>query len=95
MAVDPQRLKAEITRIEEHIASLERDRTRVPWLLGTAILAIPAGVVWGVEGVLFALFASISLAMVAAYLIEVRRREYQTELRDVHRMLERTRDEAV
>ena len=84
-----ERLEAEIGRLEGTIASLERERSRAPWLMTTALLAIPAAIVWNMFVAAAVLICAISLVGVTIYLTGVRIYEYQGEMEDAKRELAR------
>ncbi len=86
---DPRKLEAEVERLKVLLASLERDWRRIPWLLSTTLLTIPALILWGLGGGVLVLLGALLFAATAAYIVSVRRREYNGELRDVRRTLDR------
>lgn len=86
-----RRIEAEIERLEDVRQSLEREWTRLPWLLIAGVLAIPAFFIWGVGSAILVLLAVLSLYGTAAYLVGVRRRETQGEIEDMRGDLERIR----
>lgn len=86
--------KAEVERLHREIASLDRDWARVPYLLFSLLLTIPAGLIWGWVAAQLVLICAVSLVGTAAYLIGVRRREYRGELEDLTRDLMKRSPEA-
>jgi hypothetical protein len=86
-----RRLRAEIERLEGQLATVERERRRMPWLLVSAVLAIPAAVVWGLFAAALVLLGAVTLFGTGYYLVAVRHSEYQGELDDARRDLKHTR----
>ncbi|MBX3247405.1 MAG: hypothetical protein KF901_09500 [Myxococcales bacterium] len=79
------RLEGEVSRLRGLRADLERDWRRLPWYMSPAVGGLPAFFVWGpfVSSTIVA--GSVTLTMSAAYLIGVRRKEYDSDIREVLR----------
>ena len=72
-----------IHRLEREKAQLEDEMTRVPRLMWSIALAVPAFFLWGALGFVLTALASMALVATAYYLLYVRIREAQGELRDL------------
>lgn len=82
-----RRLEGELVRLRGQIDSLERDWQRLPRMLVLAVLAVPAGVLWGALAAALVALAVMILVGVGGYLIQVRKNEYRTEMETVQRDL--------
>ncbi len=78
-------LEAEAARLRRQIEVCESDWKRVPRLFATCLVGLPvtyvSGIAWGFVSVAIAL----SFVGTSAYLIGVRKREYEHELTDIER----------
>jgi hypothetical protein len=81
------RTRGRIEHLESERAKLEAEWRQIPRYAGAALLAIPAGLVWGWPAVVIVLVATLGLLVTAAYLLGVRRAGTIAELRDLRREL--------
>lgn len=79
------KIDAEIAWLEQQLRSLSRDWRRLPYLGFLALLAIPAGYVWGALGVLIAIVGTGVIGAMSAYLVLGHRSEYEDKIRDLKR----------
>jgi fatty acid desaturase len=86
-----RRLLAEIERLKGQHAAIERDWQRTPKILVLALAAIPVGFIWGLMWAVVVFLSVVALVGTTAYLLVVRRHEYESELADARRDLEKIR----
>ncbi len=79
------RLVAEVKRLRGLRADLDREWRQLRWSVIPTVLAIPAFFVWGPIGSSLVILAVASIVVTAAYLILVRRKEYEGDIRIVQR----------
>lgn len=79
------RLVAEVKRLRGLRADLDREWRQLRWSVIPTLLAIPAFFVWGPIGSSLVILAVASIVVTAAYLILVRRKEYEGDIRIVQR----------
>ena len=84
-----EKLERERERLLGQIQLLEGDWKRLPWAFGTAILGLPAGIVWGWPWGALVIALGLSFGATGAYLIGVRREDYRRQIGDVERELRR------
>lgn len=92
------RLVAEVKRLRGLRADLDREWRQLRWSVIPTFLAIPAFFVWGPIGSSLVILAVASIVVTAAYLILVRRKEYEGDIRIVQReiaILDRDADPAL
>jgi hypothetical protein len=80
-----ERLVREVKRLRGLRADLDREWRNLRWSVIPMALAIPAFFMWGVIGSSLVILAVLSIVVTAAYLIGVRRREYEGDIRIVQR----------
>ncbi len=80
-------LESNIAWHEESLASLQRERARLPYLWLLALLAVPAGWLYGVIAALLVVVGAAVVFGLAAYLIEGHRAEYEGKLVALRREL--------
>lgn len=88
-----ERLEEEIRRLRELHDSLDTAWPRVRWFALGLPLSVVAGLVLGVLWFWLIAITTVLFLATSAYLIRVRRKEYQNEIRLVHadiRRIERT-----
>lgn len=84
-----QLLQTRISWLEHRVEGLAANWKRVPILLSTAVLGIPAAFIWGI-GIGLSVFGSgIALGGVSAYLLSIRRAVCLDEIRTLRKDLER------
>jgi hypothetical protein len=80
---------ARIAWLEHRIEGLAGNWRRVPILLSTAVLGIPAAFIWGI-GIGFVVFClGLSLGGVSAYLLAIRKSTCEDEIRVLRKELVR------
>jgi hypothetical protein len=75
-------LQSRLDAEQTHLARLYRDARKIPWLLLLALLAVPAGLVWGRT-------AAIFLVGSGYYLIWGHKGEYEQKIGELRRELSR------
>lgn len=80
-----ERLVAEVKRLRGLRADLDREWRQLRWSVIPALLALPAFFFWGPIGSAMVILAVASIVVTAAYLILVRRKEYEGDIRIVQR----------
>lgn len=86
-----EKWESERQRLVEEQAALQGDWRRIGWLFGTAVLAIPAAILFGLWGAVLVVLAAGALVLVSAYLIGTRIKVNTSELREAEETLERLR----
>ncbi|MDH5490786.1 MAG: hypothetical protein OEY14_02320 [Myxococcales bacterium] len=81
------KLEAERVWLRAQLEDLEQDWRRIPWAFATAALGLPIGWIWGASLGVIALVFGLGFGATAAYLIGVRRQDYQRRMADVEREL--------
>lgn len=81
---DRSKMEVEAERLEQELATLEREWTRVHHYGWIGVLALPAGIVWGPFAAGLALLTTMLLVATAAYLLYVRRKEARGDLEMLH-----------
>jgi hypothetical protein len=84
-------LEAELERLKQEGAQLERDWRRIPLLTTTVVFVAPVYFVWGPTAAFYGVLCVPSLVLTAIYLVMVRRNENRDLIGDVRRQIERTR----
>ncbi|MFO0697014.1 MAG: hypothetical protein U0230_25800 [Polyangiales bacterium] len=87
-------LEAEAERLKKQIGICETDWARIPRLFYTCLVGIPVSFVWGLVWGTVAVVIALAFVGTSAYLIGVRRREYQRDLVDVEQQLALARRQA-
>ena len=82
-------MEAEILRLEELRDSLDGEWTKVRWFLLGFPAAIPVGFLFGLVWFWLTLLGTASFLATAAYLLRVRRNEYDVEIATVRRDLKK------
>lgn len=72
-------LEARLRELEATRRDLRRSVWRAPWLLLSALGAVPAGVLWGVGVALAVLVTAIVVALMAMYLAWSHEQEYAAQ----------------
>ncbi|MEZ4390473.1 MAG: hypothetical protein R3A48_05205 [Polyangiales bacterium] len=72
-------LEARLTTLEGLLKGLERDLTRIPWLLALLVLAVPVGIIWHWVAVVFLVFSVLTLVGTSIYVTWGHQNEYRTE----------------
>lgn len=88
-------LETRLKTLDGLLKGLERDLTRIPWLLALLVLAIPAGIIWSWVAVVFLVFSVLTLVGTSIYVTWGHQNEYRTERDLIRRELNegsRTRD---
>ncbi|MCB9599645.1 MAG: hypothetical protein H6722_06985 [Sandaracinus sp.] len=80
-----ERLVAEVARLRKLRKDLDREWRGLRWSAIPTLLAIPAFFLWGVIGSSLVILGVGSIVVTAAYLILVRRKEYEGDIRIVQR----------
>ncbi len=79
------KLVAEVKRLRGLRSDLDREWRQLRWAVAPSFLAAPAYFVWGPIGSALVALAVASVVVTAAYLIGVRRKEYEGDIRIVQR----------
>lgn len=87
--VPPEKLEAEVKRLEGELATLRREWDLAPRLLGTVVLALPMGLWLGPLAAFLTAIAALSLVAVTLYLVGFRIRETRDEIALIERTLGR------
>ena len=80
-----QKLVAEVKRLRGLRSDLDREWRQLRWAAIPSLLAVPAFFLWGPIGSSLVILAVASIVVTAAYLIGVRRKEYEGDIRIVQR----------
>lgn len=72
-------LEARVDALDGLLRGLDRDLTRIPWLLALLVLAIPAGIGWGWVAVVFVVFSVLTLVGTSIYVTWGHQNEYRAE----------------
>lgn len=70
----------EVKRLEGLMLDLDKDWSRIRWVAVLLPLAVVFFMIYGVLGASLWVLGVVSLLVTSAYLIGVRRREYQSEI---------------
>lgn len=90
MNVDQKKqLETDIEWTRNNLSSLERDRSRMPWLFGLALFAIPVGIRWGILAAVLTALGTAFLTAAGLYIIAGHRSEYEAKLRSLEEELAR------
>lgn len=81
-------IEIEVERLEHEAKILERDWRRIPLLMASVVLAVPAYFVWGATAAIVAVLLAPCLVVTALYLIGVRRAENRQTIGELRRQLE-------
>lgn len=82
MSLSPSRretLEARIKTLDGLLDGLQRDLTRIPWLLGLLVLAVPAGIFWSWVAFVFVVFSVLTLVGTSVYVTWGHQNEYRAE----------------
>ncbi len=90
MTVDQKKqLETDIEWTRTNLASLERDRARLPWLFALAGLAIPVGIKWGFLAALLTALGAVFLTTAGLYIVAGHRSEYEAKIQALEEELRR------
>ena len=76
-------LEREIADVNHHLEGLQRDWTRIPWVGLLALLAVPAGYLFGLLAIVLVVSVTVIIAIVTMYIIMDHRRTYLERLDDL------------
>ncbi len=76
-------LEREIAEVQQHLEGLQRDWTRIPWVGLLALLAVPAGYLFGLLAIVLVVSVTVIIAIVTMYIIMGHRRTYLERLDDL------------
>ena len=80
-------MEREIERLRGEANVLDRDWRRIPFLMATAVFAVPAYLIWGPIAAIYAILLAPCLVITALYLIGVRKAENRQAIEELERQL--------
>jgi hypothetical protein len=93
MSLTPARralLEARVKTLDGLLLGLERDLSRIPWLLVLLVLAVPVGIIWSWVAVVFVAFSVLTLVGTSIYVTWGHQNEYRAERDLIRRELAET-----
>ena len=72
-------LEARVKTLDGLLVGLQRDLSRIPWLLSLLVLAAPAGLVWSWVAAVFVAFLVLTIVGTSVYVTWGHQNEYRAE----------------
>lgn len=83
MPVDSAELDEAIADVRSHLASIDRDWSRLPWVALLLVLGVPARIYVGWLGAFVMVVMTAVIAGISAYIITGHRLRYTNKLREL------------